>query len=641
MLKNFRISTKIIATVVGVSFIGLALSSLAALQIARIDREYSRLVTDQDTAVVDLVRAGRNASEIAYASYKVFAYDGASNEAKVAANMRVEAINATGALLDDVSKAFPDSEEAVAKIRSEFNEIIDLSKQVVAAGLTNQDAVAKPILGELDLASLQFASDYRELRDRFLKETQSEADRLTSSTWSTIYILVAGTLLGMIFGIFGAITVASKGITKPLSLLSSRMKDLAEGHLDVAVEGTDRRDEVGAMAKAVQVFKDAAHQNKQLELEAATARDAQATSRERQAAIDNAKAEDLRVFVHAVEAGFDRLSSGDLTVRMNEAVASEFEPIRAKFNASVEQLEDTIGSVVGAVGSMRVGLNQITVAASDLSQRTEQQAASLEETVAALSEVARGVNGTAQSADDARAAATLAQREAEKGGAVVAQTVAAMAQIETSSNKIGNIISVIDEIAFQTNLLALNAGVEAARAGEAGRGFAVVAQEVRGLAQRSAEAAKEIKDLISTSSAQVAAGVELVSASGRSLEQIVAQVGGVATVVAEMAHSAREQSVSLREVSTAADQMDKVTQQNAAMVEETTAAAQSLSSETEELAQLTERFQTAAGANGASAARGARASASPRSTVRNASVPVRQMRQTEQTRTARDEWAEF
>ncbi|KAB0680418.1 methyl-accepting chemotaxis protein [Aureimonas leprariae] len=499
----------------------------------------------------------------------------------------------------------------------------------------------------MDATVAQFDKDYTALRDRLLSETEKASDALTASTWSTIYTTLTGTLLGMLLGIGGALFISSKGITGPLSLLGRRMKELAAGQLDVPVEGQDRRDEVGAMAKAVQVFKDAANQNKALEAEAEESRQAQALSRDRQAAIDNAKAEDLRVFVHAVEVGFNGLSQGDLTVRMAGPVAPEFEPIRTKFNDAVGSLEDAIGSVVGAVGTIRVGLGQITVAAGDLSQRTEQQAASLEQTVAALSEVTRGVNDTAASAAQAQATAHTTQGTAEKGGSIVAEAVAAMGEIEASSNKIGSIISVIDEIAFQTNLLALNAGVEAARAGEAGRGFAVVAQEVRGLAQRSAEAAKEIKDLIHASSAQVGRGVELVSASGRSLDEIVAGVGDLAKVVNTIAHAAKEQAVSLKEVSTAADQMDKVTQQNAAMVEETTAAAQSLSGETKELAGLTERFRTRAtsGRAGSAPSRAAQRPTAAAPAHRPTPAPVAQMKHSgqggAQPKAAADSWEEF
>lgn len=325
----------------------------------------------------------------------------------------------------------------------------------------------------------------------------------------------------IVFLAIGAAVFFDKRVSAVMVRLADQMKVLANGNLDVSIEGKSRPDEVGTMAKAVQIFKDNALKLRQSEQEAQEAREAQSAQRDRQLAIDGAKAEDLKILVHAVEAGFDGLSSGDLTTRMNQALAPEFEPIRTKFNDSVAELEATIGSVVGAVGAIRVGLNQITVASGDLSQRTEQQAASLEETVAALAEVTRGVNDTAQSAGNAQLTVTTAQKNAEKGGAIVGQAVEAMNQIAQSSDKIGKIIGVIDEIAFQTNLLALNAGVEAARAGEAGRGFAVVAQEVRGLAQRSAEAAKEIKDLISTSSSQVEQGVQLVTASGRSLEEIV------------------------------------------------------------------------------------------------------------------------
>ncbi|WP_152045604.1 methyl-accepting chemotaxis protein [Aureimonas psammosilenae] len=355
---------------------------------------------------------------------------------------------------------------------------------------------------------------------------------------------------------------------------------------------------------------------------------------------DSERNTSIDMFVRTMTTAFENLSAGNLTIRIGQAMATEFEQIRQQFNESVGSLEKTIGAVVGATGSISNGLQEINTASSDLSQRTEQQAASLEETVAALSEVVRGVNGTAEAAVSAQGVATTAQKNAEKGGAIVAQAVSAMNEIERSSAEIGKIIGVIDEIAFQTNLLALNAGVEAARAGEAGRGFAVVAQEVRGLAQRSAEAAKEIKDLISTSSAQVEKGVELVSASGRSLDDIVAGVGEMNRVVSDIARSAREQAVSLREVSTAADQMDKVTQQNAAMVEETTAAARTLMEETRSLTELADRFQT----NSAAPVHSMRRAPAARPTP---SRPVPQLRAmgnggaAPKATPAKDDWEEF
>ncbi|NLS01919.1 HAMP domain-containing protein [Rhizobium sp. P32RR-XVIII] len=505
----------------------------------------------------------------------------------------IETVKKTAADDPAITKKMDDM---VGQVNEWRQNVLDPVIAKATKDATHDDAVKFAMSDEADTymdPAQAVVDDLREHEKKLTEEAVAEVAAANTATKITL-------ALGIGFLILASLVLAlllTRMIGKPVTAMTDLMLKLAGGDTSIELANADRRDEIGGMARAVQVFKDAAHENKRLETEAAGARQAQESQRERQIAIDGAKAEDLRSFVHAVEQGFDALSQGDLTIRMNDAVAAEFEPIRNKFNQTVTSMEEIIGSVVASIGAIRSGLTQISAASNDLAHRTEQQAASLEETVAALSDATRGVDDTANGAGRAQGAATTAQENAEKGGEIVARAVKAMTAIEQSSNQIGMIIGVIDEIAFQTNLLALNAGVEAARAGEAGRGFAVVAQEVRGLAQRSAEAAKEIKDLISTSSRQVDEGVKLVTASGTSLQEIVSQVAEMSGVVGEIARSARDQAMSLREVSAAADQMDKVTQQNAAMVQETTTAAQSLARETDDLAHKVERFRTASTTN--------------------------------------------
>jgi methyl-accepting chemotaxis protein len=305
-----------------------------------------------------------------------------------------------------------------------------------------------------------------------------------------------------------------------------------------------------------------------------------------------AAAEAAALVVGSIGMGLERLAGGDLTYRLETVLPAAYEKLRGDLNTAMAQLQDLIKNIVTSTSGIRSGTGEITQAADDLSRRTEQQAATLEQTAAALDQITATVRKTADGARNASETVSQTKADAEHSGEVVRKAVAAMGGIEQSSKQISQIIGVIDEIAFQTNLLALNAGVEAARAGDAGRGFAVVASEVRALAQRSADAAKEIKTLISASAQQVGVGVKLVDETGQSLERIVGKVATIAAVVAEIAASAQEQATGLNQVNTAINQMDQATQQNAAMVEQSTAASHSLAQETDELVRLTGRFQT-------------------------------------------------
>ncbi len=425
----------------------------------------------------------------------------------------------------------------------------------------------------------------------FRKFTHIDEISASNRVSSTIQMSFVFTLGGFALVMLGGFFAIRAWIVTPVQGLQGVMGRLSGGDLHARVIGTDRKDEIGGMARTVQVFKDAGIEKQRLEAETVAQRAAVEEERQRVEAERAAAAKQQEFVVHAIATGLEKLSAGDLLFRLTTPFSEDYEKLRADFNAAMEKLQETMQSIAANTQGVRAGAEEITQASDDLSRRTEQQAASLEETAAALDQITATVRRTAEVANEARDLVSTSKVDAERSGDVVRQTVGAMDGIESSSKQIANIIGVIDEIAFQTNLLALNAGVEAARAGDAGRGFAVVATEVRALAQRSADAAKEIKALISSSGQQVATGVKLVSETGQALGRIVTQVSQINGLVAELAASAKEQSTGLGEVNAAVNQMDQVTQQNAAMVEEATAASHSLSEEAQELAHLIGQFR--------------------------------------------------
>ncbi|MBX5198084.1 methyl-accepting chemotaxis protein [Rhizobium sp. NZLR10] len=381
-----------------------------------------------------------------------------------------------------------------------------------------------------------------------------------------------------------------RSVTAPIARLKAAMNAIAAEEASVEIAGSDRRDEIGQMAKALLVLRDSVDERSALRgREDERQRQIEDERRGNEASLRSASDRQNRA-MQALGVGLEKLAGGDLTVAIDD-IGEDYAKLRSDFNTAVDALNGVIQAIAESSRVVNESASDISEATGNLSKRTEQQAAALEETAAALDEITATVKTASERANEAREMVAETKVSAGRSGDIVRNAVTAMGRIEESSSRINQIISVIDEIAFQTNLLALNAGVEAARAGEAGRGFAVVAQEVRELAQRSANAAKEIKTLISRSAAEVEGGVALVRSTGEALVEIEGLVNRVNDHVASIATAAREQSTGLNEINGSVNHMDQMTQQNAAMVEETTAASRTLADESTQLKTLLANFR--------------------------------------------------
>ncbi|MDQ0423267.1 methyl-accepting chemotaxis protein [Peteryoungia aggregata LMG 23059] len=459
-------------------------------------------------------------------------------------------------------------------------------------------------------------------------------------------LTVLGALALFVAAVIGVAMAVSRTLAGSIRRVGASMVDLARGETQNSIPFTDRSDEIGEMARSVEVFREAAIRNAELEAEASQNRvRAERERAEMQARAEADAEERLTRATGTLAAGLKRLASGDMMCEIDEQFAPQFEALRHDFNTSVQQLRSVLVSVGGSAHAVSGGSGEISHASDDLAKRTEQQAASLEETAAALEEITSNVTATSRRTGEARDIVRTTRSRAEQSGVVVGNAVTAMERIEHASKQISQIIGVIDEIAFQTNLLALNAGVEAARAGEAGKGFAVVAQEVRELAQRSANAAKEIKALIGNSEVAVSEGVKLVNETGDGLTAIAGLVQAINEHMDAIASAAQEQSVGLGEVNQAVNHMDQATQKNAAMVEEMNAASAGLAQEAASLAELLRQFQTGQESSAPSRGMSARTPAPARA---QASAPVspaaprRSMPAVSgNTALARDNWEEF
>ncbi len=586
-LGNWKLTTKIIVPVLAVCLCGMAGLGITSLQLIRSDQAFSDFLDRDAAANIKLLEA---LADFRDSTVQTGAYVMSGPDADRAFDPDADRRTIAGSF-DEALRLADHHQDEIRDFARRADVILSAYVRVIELANTGNRPAAEALFLSKDNDGDAFNIALGALVNTMQKETAAENDAQSLDNHATVVQTAGYLVLSMAITILFSFWMIRNGVTGPLRTCIARMSSLAAGDTDSPVEGATRRDEIGDMAQAVEVFRRNEINRVSLEHRSEEARMEQENERAGRDQERRTERENLNFAIENLGRALSKLADGDLVYRIDKPFARELEPLRVNFNAASDTLRETLRTVGLNVSAMNAAAVEMKQSTDDLARRTNAEAQSIEETASALEQITRAVADATLKAEEAGRLVEKTQAGAEESGDIVRQAIDAIYDIDKSSGEIASIIGVIDEIAFQTNLLALNAGVEAARAGEAGRGFAVVAQEVRELAQRSARAAREIKTLIMTSREQVTNGVSLVDAAGQALRAMVAEAQSASSNVAAIVRASQDQATALREINKAVATLDQGTQKNATMVEETTTTSMSLAHEAGELDRLLKQFK--------------------------------------------------
>jgi len=577
ILNNAKISTKIIGLLLALGAVTLFIAWNGSRRLQDTNTRYGEVVNVTLKSNMLFARVNRTVTQMVYSGYQAASYGEGSRVALAAQAEELDGYGKSIKRLGTIAEIEPRLAPTVNDYRERVEKLHALTGTAIRQALRGRDDEAKRLLADADGPASQLIEASVKLQDERTEAAEKTNTALSSEVASTSTFMLALGVLGVVGGIAVSLLVTRTGITGPLSRLGGQMGEIAGGDYAREVEGADRGDEVGAMARAVRVFR-----------ENGIAKDAADAAKTR------ADAEQKQV-VATVSEQLSALSQGDLTATIQAEFPGEYAALKGNFNEALERLRELIGQVGESAATIRTGSGEIAQASEDLARRTESNAASLEETAASVTQMDGRLKASAVAASRTVERADQAIATVGGGRAVADEAVQAMGRVSESAKGIDSVIEGLDKIAFQTRVLAMNAAVEAGRAGDAGRGFAVVADLVSALAMRAEEEAKRARDQLTVTQTDIVTAVEAVQKVDGALADISGDVGQVHELLATMAADNQAQSAAITQISAAIGTMDQATQQNAAMVEETSAAARNLASEVGSLAEQAGRFNTGTG----------------------------------------------